>query len=283
MPIILNRINITKEPSDLFKKIIPPVFSPIEAKTEQITTTLPHNGDSVITMNRMFEPQSNRKKMYHSLVRNLYVCTLFLLLIGTGTISLANTVSDSQNPPPTEPEPEEVVTIDGVRYPVPAPWLGNKVIAPQLSFEDFKKIPLKFCKDEGKIYVTIETQENLVTMLTKAEEDGILIQVESGYRSAGYQSKIFKRMLAEGRDFDDIIRYVAPPGYSNHVLGTAVDFSPSNWRFADTEQYQWLQENGNSFGFEELYSRYNKMKMPWEAWHWQYMGPPDSAETAQAD
>ena len=78
-------------------------------------------------------------------------------------------------------------------------------------------------------------------------------------------------MLSEGRDFEDIIRYVAPPGYSNHMLGTAVDFSPSNWRFADTKQYLWLQENGHTFGFEEIYSETNRLKMPWEAWHWQYM------------
>ncbi len=91
-----------------------------------------------------------------------------------------------------------MITIDGVHYPVPAPWKGNKVQAPKLTYSDFKQIPPKFCKDEGKIYVTIETQKNLVAMLTQAEEDGLLIQVESGYRSASYQTKIFKRMLARG-------------------------------------------------------------------------------------
>jgi len=221
--------------------------------------------------------------MIHDLLRTLSTYPLLLIFLGAGTLSFANTPAAPDLPQSIQPEIEEVITIDGVRYPVPAPWLGNKVIAPQLSFEDFKQIPLQFCKDEGKVYVTIETQENLVMMLTEAEADGILIQVESGYRSAGYQAKIFKRMLAEGREFDDIVRYVAPPGYSNHMLGTAVDFSPSNWRFADTEQYLWLQEHGNSFGFEEIYSKNNRMKMPWEAWHWQYMGLPDSAETAQAD
>ena len=124
------------------------------------------------------------------------------------------------------------------------------------------------------MYVTIETQQHLVTMLTKALEDGILIQVESGYRSASYQKKIFKRMLAAGRTFDDIVRYVAPPGYSNHMLGTAVDFSPSNWRFAETKQYQWLREHAAQFGFEETYSKNNPLRIPWESWHWQFVGLP---------
>ena len=116
--------------------------------------------------------------------------------------------------------PEEQITINGDTYLIPSPWRGNKVAAPELRYEDFKKIPEQFCKDGGKVYVTIETQRNLVTMLTKALEDGVLIQVESGYRSASYQKKIFKRMLTAGRTFDDIVRYVAPPrlfqSYARH-------------------------------------------------------------------
>lgn len=216
--------------------------------------------------------------MYLYLVKIFIIVPCLVFLLGTGTTSYANTPSNEQDQSSAQDDTDEVITINGLQYTVPAPWKGNKVDAPKLTYDDFKQIPLKFCKDEGKVYVTIETQKNLVAMLTQAEEDGLLIQVESGYRSANYQAKIFKRMFAEGRDFDDIIRYVAPPGYSNHMLGTAVDFSPSNWRFADTEQYLWLQQNGNSFGFEEIYSKANRMKMPWEAWHWQYMGTTEPVD-----
>ena len=56
------------------------------------------------------------------------------------------------------------------------------------------------------------------------------------------------------------------------MIGTSVDFHPSNWRFADTPQYPWLQQNADQFGFEETYSQKNSFKMPWEAWHWNYTG-----------
>jgi len=200
---------------------------------------------------------------------------LILILTFAGICHADSSGNNNYKQPPADTVVEQI-TINGTHYSIPAPWKGNRVDAPQLAYEDFKQIPRRFCKDEGKIYVTIKTQENLVLMLTKAEEDGILIQVESGYRSANYQKKIFKRMLEAGRDFNDIVRYVAPPGYSNHMLGTAVDFSPSNWQFADTDQYQWLQENGHLFGFQEIYSKTNILKMPWESWHWQYMEPSDS-------
>ena len=67
------------------------------------------------------------------------------------------------------------------------------------------------------------------------------------------------------------------------MLGTALDFFPSNWKFADTEQYLWLQENAKEFGFEETYSKNNRFLMPWEAWHWNYVGEPEIPERAVAE
>ncbi len=169
-------------------------------------------------------------------------------------------------------EAQEVVTINGETYIIPLPWTGNRFTAPNLDYSDFRRIPSEYSHNSSKIYILAAAHQPVVALLHAAEKDGVLLKVESVYRSAGYQKRIFKRMLAEGRTFDDIIRYVAPPGYSQHMLGTAVDFFPSNWRFADTTAYTWLQENGPRFGFEETYSQFNSMKMPWEAWHWNYIG-----------
>ena len=178
-------------------------------------------------------------------------------------------------PLPTEEvlEPiREKVIINGEEFLVPPPWAGNRLYAPEYTFESFKKIPVEFTVDNTNVYVLAEAQPHLVEMLQKAEEDGIELRVESGYRSVSYQKRIFKRMFDKGRTFEDIVRYVAPPGYSQHMIGTAVDFFPSNWRFAETPQYTWLQENADQFGFVETYSQFNAYKMPWEAWHWNYAG-----------
>jgi D-alanyl-D-alanine carboxypeptidase len=78
--------------------------------------------------------------------------------------------------------------------------------------------------------------------------------------------------MAEGREFNDIVRYVAPPGYSEHALGTVVDFTPSNWRFAGTPAYNWLKNNAGRFGFFETLPESSKRETPWEAWHWKYIG-----------
>lgn len=169
-------------------------------------------------------------------------------------------------------QPHEVVIIDNKTYVVPLPWPGSRIVAPEFAYTDFKQIPVEFTHMGSSIYVLAVAHKPLVAMLQAAHADGIELKVESAYRSERYQKQIFKRMLEQGRTFEDIVRYVAPPGYSQHVLGTAVDFYPSNWRFADTPDYEWLKENAGQFGFEETYSRFNRMKMPWESWHWNYIG-----------
>ncbi len=173
---------------------------------------------------------------------------------------------------PTGEDELETVVIDGFYYIVPPPWAGNKIEAPTLSSDSFRQIPVEHTHNQTKIYVHSLMLPPLLALLDRAREDGVELLVESGYRSERYQRVIFKRMMSQGRRFTDIIRYVAPPGYSQHALGTAVDFYPSDWRFADTRAYTWLQAHAAAFSFEETYSRTNSSNMPWEAWHWNYCG-----------
>ena len=168
----------------------------------------------------------------------------------------------------------ETVIIDTLRFQVPEPWTGNRLFPTSRTIDELKQIPREHTHERTEIYILAEAYLPLLRMLEQARLDGIDLKVESAYRSMHYQTRIFVRMLKQGRTFDDIVRYVAPPGYSQHMLGTAMDFYPSNWEFAESEQYRWLQENGSKFGFEETYSKNNRYRMPWEAWHWNYTGEP---------
>lgn len=174
----------------------------------------------------------------------------------------------------------ETVIIGGKRFEVPEPWAGNRLFPTARNLDELKQIPEDSTYNSSELYILAEAYEPLLDMLRQARLDGVELTVESAYRSIHYQTRIFLRMLEQGRSFGDIIRYVAPPGYSQHMLGTAMDFFPSNWEFAETEQYRWLQENGPRFGFEETYSNNNRFNMPWEAWHWNFVGEPEvGAET----
>jgi D-alanyl-D-alanine carboxypeptidase len=67
-----------------------------------------------------------------------------------------------------------------------------------------------------------------------------------------------------------VLSYVAPPGYSQHHTGNAVDLAVDRGTFAKTKAYQWLQKNAKKFGFTETYPKENKQRLPWEPWHWFY-------------
>jgi|GEM_PF-418993 len=164
----------------------------------------------------------------------------------------------------------ETVWIGDKEYDVPYPWRGNMIPAPPIAPAEFKQIPVEHTKDGSRLYVTREAHTALLKLFAKAKIDGIHLRVESGYRSPDYQRRIFLRKFKEGRTFDDVIRYVAPPGYSQHALGTCVDFAPGNWRFANKKDYTWLRSNAAQFGFTETYPQKNKYNYPWESWHWNY-------------
>jgi len=175
-------------------------------------------------------------------------------------------------PPDFDPEPGETVTIDGETYPVPQAWLEQKLDTPPLKPPALVRIPSELSEGQANIYILEEARDALVFMAAKAKEDGVALVVDSGYRGAWYQKKIFIRLMKKGRTFEDVVRYVAPPGYSEHMLGTVVDFSPGNWRFASTPAYVWLQEHAGKFGFTESYPENNRHH-PWESWHWRYREP----------
>lgn len=204
--------------------------------------------------------------MRNNPVRGLLLCGLVVLTSQTATAGEHSLQTDIS---------EETIRIGDTVYAIPEPWIGNSISAPALSGDAFSRIPVEHTRDGSNLYVLKAAHSALLRLLAAAKDDGIILEVESGYRSPAYQKKIFSRMLSEGRYFDDIIRYVAPPGYSQHALGTAVDFYPSNWRFSDLPDYVWLREHAAEYGFTETYPQHNSLSYPWEAWHWSYTREQD--------
>lgn len=165
----------------------------------------------------------------------------------------------------------ETIKIDGVEYPVPERWCGKKL--EKLNLADSKKLaklPKDLSLDSSKIYVTLETKKALVKMAGSAQKSGINFIVDSGFRSIWYQREIIRRRMQKGENYEKLITFVAPPGYSEHHTGRAVDFVPSEARFAFTKTYKWLKENAAEFGFYETFSVDTTGTTPWESWHWVY-------------
>ena len=97
-------------------------------------------------------------------------------------------------------------------------------------------------------------------------------------RSIARQRSVFCR--GETSSPADRAISVAPPGYSEHSTGYALDFAvrPANGCpdaeacMAATPAARWLRLNAPRFGFEQSFPGGNKQHVKWEPWHWRWVG-----------
>lgn len=113
----------------------------------------------------------------------------------------------------------------------------------------------------------------LARLRRAARHEGIVIDVVSGFRSPGYQARLWQRKLAAGQKLADIAEVSAPPGRSEHHSGRAVDLASGpgpvlEASFAKTPAYRWLRDNAARFGFVETYPKGNTFGVIAEPWHW---------------
>ncbi|MBU0674931.1 MAG: M15 family metallopeptidase [Proteobacteria bacterium] len=174
---------------------------------------------------------------------------------------------------PSGEVPSEFVEIASQRYQVTLPWAGHRLTARVSEVQPLLvSLPRSVIDGDGSIYVTKATHRAFLEMSVMAVADGVPLLVDSGYRSVAYQKKIFEQRMVAAGDFQSISRWVAPPGYSEHMLGTAIDLSPSNWTFGGTKVEQWMEKNAFRFGFNQSYPRHSPHGFTWEPWHWRFVG-----------
>lgn len=95
-------------------------------------------------------------------------------------------------------------------------------------------------------------------------EFGVHLTVNSAYRSYDQQLAV--------HDPQDPNPLAAPPGCSNHGLGTAVDLSMGPGSF-DGAPYLWLQEHAGEFGWQHPGWAGPAGRLP-EPWHWESVETP---------
>lgn len=143
---------------------------------------------------------------------------------------------------------------------------------------DLEVIPKGYCDSEPKEYrLRREARAAVLEMLDAARGEGIDIRVGSAYRSGEYQVSLYTK--AVDRDGPKQ-RYSAPPGHSEHQLGTVVDLLDSEEKFVlvdgfkTTPHSRWLEANAARFGFRRSYYPENVAETGYisEPWHWRYWG-----------
>lgn len=115
----------------------------------------------------------------------------------------------------------------------------------------------------------------LDALLKAAEQGGAGMLVASAYRSFGIQEEL-KSQYVVVYGAGTANQFSADQGYSEHQLGTTVDFTTAktgaSWdAFEKTAAFTWLVKNAHMYGFTLSYSK-NNSYYQYEPWHWRFVG-----------
>ncbi len=226
----------------------------------------------------------SRTKIRNQRKKTILITVALVLAIATVSIALLLIFTKS----------EEAVA---VYSPLSTSSNHQKDITPQLELENINGWPLNVIHPDypmdtdisielalapGDEYVDARILEPLLDMFNAGLDAGLVMYVNSGYRSVSHQAELYQNRIdsyiAQGYSEEDAIsqtnRWVATPGTSEHALGIAVDITADEITTTDWEVYIWLADNAHNFGFTESFpaDRVEDTGVSYEPWHYRYVG-----------
>lgn len=180
--------------------------------------------------------------------------------------------------------------------PLPAPAPDGRVLGhlpyAEANPADLVAIPAPFGLKPCRLHR--DAAASLAQLLRAAEGDPVVkgqLRGVSCFRSIARQGVLFCQRT--GRHCVDPAvraRSSAPPGYSEHATGYALDFGLRPFVpgcradvddcIAATRAGQWLLANAPAYGFELSFPCRNAQGVSYEPWHWRWVGASAAAPGA---
>jgi protein involved in polysaccharide export with SLBB domain len=179
----------------------------------------------------------------------LSACLTIIFILAAGAVSYAAPAADSP------------ASFPSTRY-----GHHNYVVAPDEQ--------LRSVRDYPEIRLMPAAAKALEEMIRDARAAGIKLVPASGFRAHARQQTIFDQAVDNYGSEEQAARWAAPPGYSEHHTGFALDFGDMSIGGRETRAYQWLTTNAGSFGFELSFPGGGAVSF--EPWHWRYVGDAES-------
>ena len=148
-------------------------------------------------------------------------------------------------PPPPVPQapPAETLTIGSSAVDTTGGWLSDGIMLSPFDTAN----PILSQLDPALL--------NAVQNASRAaQQAGIQMMVTSGWRSKGFQQRLFDDAVQNYGSVGKAAEFVATPEVSKHVMGQAIDIGPP-------EADHWLIANGRQFGLCQIYAN--------EIWHFE--------------
>ena len=149
-------------------------------------------------------------------------------------------------------------------------FLSENYNPPQLKpIEEQYKI-----KPEKELQILKDVSPFLHKLLEDAQEEGMNLRIIPAYRSFEEQKELktnYTVSYGSGAN-----KFSADQGYSEHQLGTTVDFGTPEvagayMSFEKTDEFEWLKDNAYKYGFVMSYP-HNNTYYQYEPWHWRFVG-----------
>jgi len=125
----------------------------------------------------------------------------------------------------------------------------------------------------------------LKRMMEAAQLDGVSLFLVSGFRDLSTQATLFQNRATEHGSAELAAKSVAPPGYSEHHTGYAVDLADGLGDFLDFEKtlaFRWMMAHAQEYGFELSFPANNDQGVDYEPWHWRFVRSPEASEVFAA-
>ncbi|MEI3604162.1 D-alanyl-D-alanine carboxypeptidase family protein [Pseudogracilibacillus sp. SE30717A] len=178
--------------------------------------------------------------------------------------------------------PYDILVLVNKNYALPNDFEPQDLVVPDVRFP--------FEEDDPKKQLRKEAATALENLFEKADQEGIELFAQSGFRSYDRQEAIFAANV-ERHGEEHANTYSARAGESEHQTGLVMDVTSQSAQFdlttdfGKTPEGQWVKEHAHEYGFIIRYpeGKENITKYQYEPWHLRYVGEKAAAEIAAAD
>ena len=233
---------------------------------------------------------------HHAQIKPRRSKPVFLIggLVGLGAIALIagslyiasvpqkNAVSDSVNRA-SAPSPAPTQSVKEANPPA----TKSETLLGHFAYSEAPPQKLQPIVAGSSIKLSKAAAEQFQAMVAAARASGVVLVPISGFRSAQTQEHLFFDIkAARGQVATTRAAVSAPPGYSEHHTGYAVDIGDGaipntnlSTTFENTRAFSWLSANAARFSFEISFPKDNPQGVSYEPWHWRFVGDRHSLET----
>lgn len=178
--------------------------------------------------------------------------------------------------------PYEQLVLVNKDFALPEDYIPEDLVVPDIPFPFEEDLPKKQMREIAA--------EPLEKMFQAAEEAGLELYAQSGYRSYERQDAIFASNAGQYGE-EEANTFSARPGESEHQTGLTMDVTSPDAgfdltvEFAETEEGRWVRENAADFGFIIRYPKGKEdiTQYQYEPWHLRYVGEKAAKEMVEKD